>query len=135
MTRSLVLLMLLAATPLSAQNLPVITVLGAGEIAFDVKTPTLAEAQIQLYRVRVDDRPPMQVTTTCFKEAGVPTQPPFTCTFSMSELKLTGRHTLSIEAVLLAADGELVSAPSAAPFDLRLAVPPVAPTAIRVRPR
>lgn len=120
--------LLLIAVTASAQTPPTIPVLGVGQVAFDIATATLAEAEAQLYRAYVDSRAAIVVKATCTGTAS-----PFTCSFPLSALALTGTHTLSLTAAITAADGEQESAKVAAPFVLKKAGPPVSPPAASVR--
>jgi hypothetical protein len=115
-----------------AQIKPVVLVMGKGAVVFDVTAPTLADAQAYVYKAYVDALAPITLTVLCGKAAA-----PFECAFSLAQLPLKTTHTLSLTASLVAADGTVESAKSAAPFDLRLAAPPVAPVAssIAVRPQ
>jgi hypothetical protein len=114
---------------------PVVTVLGVGVIGFTVDVPTVADANAQVYRAYVGNKPAIALAAIC-----VGSERPFQCSAPIDVLKpvLTATpQPLSLTALVAAADGEVESARGAAPFVLRLAGPPVGPTpaATSIRPR
>lgn len=123
-------LLLIAATA-GAQTPPTIPVLGLGEVAFEVPTATLADAQTQTYRAYVDARPAVVLKPVCSGTAS-----PFVCAVPLSAFALTATHSLSLSAAITAADGEQEGPKVAAPFSLKKVGPPVSPpsASIRVRP-
>jgi hypothetical protein len=123
------------AAPAAAQTPAVIRVLGVGQVAMDVDTATLAEAQAQGYRAYVGTAAAIVLTVTCTGAAR-----PFVCVFPLAQIQSalspTAARSLAVAAFVSAADGERESARASAPFTLQQAAPPVAPTAgaMSVRP-
>lgn len=128
----LVLGFVMSAAVASAQTPPTILVLGVGQVAFDVPTVTLADAQAQAYRAYVGTAAAIKPSVACSGTAS-----PFTCTFPVSALPLTiNAQSLALTSAVVAADGEQESVKVVAPFVLALARPPVPPSVstMRVRP-
>lgn len=108
---------------------PIVTVVGTGQLILDVDVATLAECSAQGYRVYVGAPATAQrvnLNATCTGTAR-----PFQATSAIADFRsllASTARTIAATAFVAAADGELESSRTTAPFVLRLGAPPVAPT-------
>jgi hypothetical protein len=124
------------ALPAAAQTN--MRVIGVGKVAFDVATPTLAEAQAQVYKAYMPATVTTGITVTaaCTTATGSTAAGEFTCMFTLMALPLTAAaQSLALTASVVAADGAVETMKVTAPFTLSLVGPPVAPrAAMSIRP-
>jgi hypothetical protein len=109
-----------------AQTLPIIPVLGVGELVLEVPTD-VATANLQDYGIYVDTRARLLANPTCVQKPGTTTPPVSQCPIPLASLNLTGAHQIAVTAIIVAADGELESPRGTIPFVLRRVAAPVAP--------
>lgn len=126
------LYLLVSAWSVNAQT--TVTVLGTGNLAFDIIGITPLEANAQKYRVYLPATASIgQVSTVSCTGSGTTSL----CMLSLTQLPLTSTaQSLAVSAAKTAADGEVESPKAVAPFVLLKAGLPVAPvfSATPIRP-